>query len=53
MSWDGADRFTLRGDRAVEGVAYFDTLPIWQKVNPSLRDVLSTDRFGLERRERV
>ena len=53
VSWDGADRFTLRGDRAVEGVAYFDTLPIWQNVNPSLRDVLSTDRFGLERRERV
>jgi SnoaL-like domain len=53
VSWDGADRFTVRGDRAVEGVAYFDTLPIWQKVNPALRDVLSTDRFDLERRERV
>ena len=54
VSWDGADRFTLRGDRAVEGVAYFDTLPIWQKVNPALRDVLSIDRFGLlERRARV
>lgn len=26
----GADRFTLRGDHAVEGVAYFDTLPLWQ-----------------------
>lgn len=25
VAWRGADRFTLRGDRAVEGVAYFDT----------------------------
>ena len=24
-SWDGADRFTLRDGRAIEGVAYFDT----------------------------
>jgi ketosteroid isomerase-like protein len=54
VSWNGADRFTLRGDRAIEGVAYFDTLPIWQKVNPALRNALDTDRFGLlERRERV
>jgi hypothetical protein len=53
VSWDGADRFTLRGDRAVEGVAYFDTLPIWQRVNPALREVVSTDRFGLDRRESV
>lgn len=27
LAWRGADRFTLRGDRAVEGVAYFDTEP--------------------------
>jgi hypothetical protein len=47
VSWNGADRFTLRGDRAVEGIAYFDTLPIWQKVSPALRDALTTDRFGL------
>jgi SnoaL-like protein len=53
VSWNGADRFTLRGDRAVQGVAYFDTLPIWQRVNPALRNVLQTDRFGLEKRERV
>jgi ketosteroid isomerase-like protein len=47
VSWNGTDRFTLRDDRAVEGVAYFDTLPIWRKVNPALRDALNTDRFGL------
>lgn len=35
--WGGADRFTLRGDRAVEGVAYFDTLPLWAAVDPSLQ----------------
>ena len=24
VSWDGADRFTLRGARAIDGAAYFD-----------------------------
>ena len=24
VSWNGADRFTLRGERALEGVAYYD-----------------------------
>lgn len=32
----GADRFTLRGDRAVEGVAYFDTMALWSRIDPSL-----------------
>ena len=45
VSWDGADRFTVRGDRAVEGVAYFDTLPIWQKVNPALRPMDLPERL--------
>jgi hypothetical protein len=35
VSWDGVDRFTLRGDRAVEGIAYFDTAPIWARLDPS------------------
>jgi AcrR family transcriptional regulator len=32
----GVDRFTLRGDRATDGVAYFDTMPLWARVDPSL-----------------
>jgi hypothetical protein len=35
-SWSGVDRFTLRGNRAVEGIAYFDMMPIWAAVDPSL-----------------
>jgi uncharacterized protein (TIGR02246 family) len=35
-SWKGVDRFTLRGDRAVECVAYFDTLPLRAKLDPSM-----------------
>jgi ketosteroid isomerase-like protein len=33
----GADRFTLRGDRAIEGIAYFDTYPIWARLDPGMR----------------
>lgn len=32
----GVDRFTLRGDRATDGVAYFDTMPLWARVEPNL-----------------
>jgi SnoaL-like domain len=34
--WSGVDRFTLRGDRAIEGIAYFDTAPLWARIDPSL-----------------
>ena len=37
MSWDGVDRFTLDGDRAIEGIAYFDTAPIWARMDPTLK----------------
>lgn len=37
ITWRGADRFTLRGDRAVEGIAYFDTLPLWTVIDPSMK----------------
>jgi uncharacterized protein (TIGR02246 family) len=33
---EGADRFTLSGDRAAEGVAYFDTVALWAKVDPAM-----------------
>ena len=36
VEWSGVDRFSLRGDRATYGVAYFDTLPLWAKVDPGM-----------------
>jgi hypothetical protein len=36
LAWRGADRFALRGDRAVEGVAYFDTHALWARIDPSM-----------------
>jgi SnoaL-like domain len=35
ISWSGVDRFTLRGDRAIEGIAYFDTSPMWARLGAS------------------
>ena len=35
-SWDGVDRFTLKGNRAIEGIAYFDTAPLWARIDPSM-----------------
>ena len=37
IQWSGADRFTLRGDLAIEGVAYFDSLPLWILIDPSMK----------------
>lgn len=37
ISWSGADRFTLRDGLAVEGIAYFDTMPLWSRLDPSAR----------------
>jgi hypothetical protein len=33
----GADRFTLRGDKATEGIAYFDTYPIWSRLDREMK----------------
>lgn len=35
IEWKGADRFTLQGDKAKEGVAYFDTMALWARLDPS------------------
>ncbi len=37
LSWNGVDRFTLRGDRASDGVAFFDTLPLWARLDPAMQ----------------
>jgi len=35
VSWSGADRFTLRDGLAMEGIAYFDTAPLWARLDPA------------------
>lgn len=53
VSWSGVDRFTLKGDRAIEGIAYFDSLPLWARVDPSiardrsLEDVAAESAVGV------
>jgi hypothetical protein len=42
LSRDGIDHFTLRGDRAVEGIAYFDTLPLWTRLDPTMQRTSSS-----------
>jgi hypothetical protein len=32
----GVDRFSLKGDRATYGIAYFDTLQLWARVDPDM-----------------
>ena len=34
FEWTGVDRFTLEGDRAREGIAWFDTMPLWRRLDP-------------------
>ena len=48
LEWEGVTRFILRGDRAVEGAAYFDTLPLWAAIDPTMRrgDMLTTAASG-------
>lgn len=36
LSWKGMDRFSLQEDKAKEGVAYFDTFPLWVRIDPTL-----------------
>lgn len=37
LEWPGVLRFVLRGDRAVEAVAHWDSFPLWAALDPSLR----------------
>ncbi len=37
MAWKGIDRHTLRGDQSIHGVSYFDTLPLWARLDPSMK----------------
>ena len=34
--WEGVDRFHLDGDRAIRGIAYFDSLPLWGLIDSSM-----------------
>ena len=37
IQWEGVTRFTLRGERAIEGAAYFDTMPLWVAIDPRMK----------------
>jgi len=37
LEWAGMSRFTLRGNRAVEEAVHFDTLPLWERLDPTMR----------------
>jgi SnoaL-like domain len=36
LSWDGIGRFRLRGDRVIDAVGRWDTLPLWAELEPSM-----------------
>ncbi|MGH3967894.1 MAG: hypothetical protein ACRDTV_07225, partial [Mycobacterium sp.] len=36
VEWDGVDKFSMRGDRATNITAYFDTHPLWVRLDPSM-----------------
>jgi hypothetical protein len=48
LSWGAADRFTLIGDRCIEGRSYFDTRPLMEALQraPSSAEEQSTDPPG-------
>jgi hypothetical protein len=52
VSWDGVDRFTLDGDRAIEGIAYFDTSALWARMSRAPGEGDLIDAAADERRQR-
>jgi hypothetical protein len=36
LAWDGIGRFTLRGERVIDAVGRWDTLPLWAMLEPAL-----------------
>jgi SnoaL-like domain len=36
VSWDGVGRFTLGGDRVIDAVGRWDTLPLWALLDPAM-----------------
>jgi predicted SnoaL-like aldol condensation-catalyzing enzyme len=45
VSWGGVDRFKLDQGLAVDEQVYFDTLPLWERLDPSMQrpDLVSLD----------
>jgi uncharacterized protein (TIGR02246 family) len=37
VAWEGVDVFTLREGRVLAEVIYFDSLPLWERLDPSMR----------------
>lgn len=46
VEWRGADRFDLRGDRAIYGVAYFDSYPLRVAADPSVKRERMLEAIG-------
>ena len=36
LSWCGVDRFRLRGGRVFDEAVYFDSLPLWERLDPTM-----------------
>lgn len=36
VEWNGADKCVMRGDRATYIEAFFDTHPLWLRIDPSM-----------------
>jgi hypothetical protein len=42
----GVDRYVLRGDRATEGCAYFDTYELWARLDPTMRRAFTLEELA-------
>jgi SnoaL-like domain len=49
ISWIGADRCALRGDRAESITAFFDTHPLWVALDPDLARGESLEQAAAQR----
>lgn len=45
-SWSGIDRHTIRGSRSIDGVSYFDSLPLWAQLDPTMARSFMLDSIG-------
>lgn len=46
LAWSGVDRFRLRGGKIAEEVVYYDTLPMWVALDPSMERPALVDLSG-------
>ena len=36
IGWKGVSRYVLRGLKAIDEAVYFDSLPLWERLDPSM-----------------